>query len=262
VPETSTFSPAFRLLPRDLRLDIRRLYHALRTLDDLVDDERPEALWRVDAVARWAHGEAIDTAETGVLEELLQRHAISPHALLEFCEGMRRDLAGTVMETEEDLEAYCQLVGGAIGIMLAQVLGTSHPDGEAKMATLGRAVQRTNILRDIDEDLARGRVYIARETIARFGSIAPGHRAHLLRDQIARADGLYVQAAGAPPLLSRGRRGIGACAALYQEILRQVERDGYGARPGRAVVPAWRRRLVVARYCQPGMGLGRIDPIR
>jgi phytoene synthase len=140
--------------------------------------------------------------------------------------------------------------------MLAQILGTCDADCEASMATLGRAVQRTNILRDIDEDLARGRIYISQETIERFGSVAPGDRESLLRDQIAHADRLYEEAAPAVPLLPRGRRGTAACAALYQEILRQIEREGYGQRRGRVVVPAWRRRLVVTK-CWPGWELDR-----
>ena len=117
------------------------------------------------------------------------------------------------------------------------------------MATLGRAMQRTNILRDMDEDAAHGRLYIARSTIERFGAPTPGARAELVRDQIARADDLYEEAADATSLLARGQRSMALCTTLYREILRQIERDGYGCTPGRTTVPAWRRRLLIAKHC-------------
>jgi len=245
---SSTFSTGLLLLPSDLQADARRLYYLLRTVDDLVDEEDPRAGQRVDAIERWALGEKVDTPETRTLTDLSRRYTLSPRAVVEFCKGMRHDLTGEAIETESDLELYCQDVGGTVGIMLAGLLGTSHPDGETKMATLGAAMQWTNILRDIDEDLAHGRVYIARTTIERFGFPRPGAREELLRDQIARADALYQEGLGAIPLLCNGRQAMGLSAVLYREILRQIERDGYGRKPGRAIVPAWRRRLLTAEH--------------
>jgi phytoene synthase len=128
------------------------------------------------------------------------------------------------------------------------MLGTTHPDGESKIATLGRAMQVTNILRDIDEDLTRGRLYISGTTIERFGFPAPGAREALLRDHIARADALFEEGSGAIPLLVDGRRAIALAASLYREILRQLERDGFGAKPGRATVPIWRIRVLSAKH--------------
>jgi phytoene synthase len=224
------------------------LYDVLRKLDDLVDDDRPEAAQRLDAVECWTRDEHTDTYETRILTELSQGHTLPKQALMEFCQGMRHDIARAVIHTEEDLELYCQRAGGSVGIMLARLLGSSGPEAEAKMATLGRAVQRTNILRDIDEDATHGRVYIARSTIERFGAPTPGARGELLRDQISRADSLYEQAADATSLLASGQRGMALCTTLYREILRQIERDGYGRTPGRVVVPAWRRHLLIAEH--------------
>jgi len=162
--------------------------------------------------------------------------------------GMRHDIARAAIDTEADLDRYCQQAGGSVGIMLAQILGTTGPDAEAKMATLGRAMQRTNILRDIDEDLTHDRVYIARTTIERFGFPTPGAREELLRDQIDRADALYDEGLGAIGLLRNGGRAMGLITALYREILRQIERDGYGRTPGRVAVPAWRTHLLIAKH--------------
>ncbi len=246
--DTSTFSAGIRLLPGDLQADARNLYRVLRTIDDLVDDESPQAEHRVEAIERWARGQQADTPETSILADLSRRYPLPPGALIEFCQGMRNDLAHTVIETEDDLERYCQYVGGAVGVVLARIFGTSHPDGESKMASLGRAFQRTNILRDIDEDHAHGRLYVARTAIERFGFPLPGARKELLCDQIARADHLYDEGLEAIPLLSRGRRGMALSTALYREILRQIERDGYGRTHGRVTVPAWRRRLLISKY--------------
>jgi phytoene/squalene synthetase len=245
---SSTFSAGIRLLPRDLRADARKLYHLLRTIDDLVDEEDPQAEQRVAAIERWVHHQDTDTPETRILTDLSRRYPLPPRALLEFCEGMRHDLTHTAIDDEQDLERYCQYVGGSIGVVLAKMFGTSHPDGESRMATLGRAFQRTNILRDIDEDHAHGRLYIARTTIERYGPPSLGAREELLQDQIARADQLYEEGLDAIPLLARGQRGMALAAALYREILRQIERAGYGRTAGRVTVPARRIRLLTAKH--------------
>jgi phytoene synthase len=244
----STFSSGLLLLPTRLQADARRLYHLLRTIDDLVDEQDPRAPARVDAIEQWAHGQQVDTPETRTLADLSDRYPIPAEAVADFAKGMRHDLTGATIETETDLELYCHHVGGTVGIMLAALLGTTHPDGETNMATLGSAMQWTNILRDIDEDLTHGRLYIARTTIERYGFPTPGAREPLLRDQIARADALYQQGLEAMPLLTEGRSAMGLSAVLYREILRQIERDGYGHKPGRATVPAWRRRLLATQY--------------
>ena len=246
---SSTFSAGLQLLPPKLRRDARSLYLLLRTIDDLVDERHPEAHNRVRAIERWAHGGLPESPETRTLEKLSERYyEMSSAAAEEFCEGMRHDLEHARMETEADLERYCHCVAGTVGVMLAGLLGTTSPDGVEKMATLGAAMQRTNILRDIDEDLAAGRLYIPRTVIERFGFPTSGNREALLRDQIPRADALYAKGMGAIPLLRQGRHAMGLSAVLYQEILRQIERDGFGRRPGRAVVPDWRKRVLIAAY--------------
>ncbi len=245
----STFAPGLRLLPTELRADVHRLYRVLRTLDDLVDEDDPRAAQRLQAVEHWARAEPADTPETQALADLARRYPLPRAALLDFCAGMRHDIARARIDTDADFERYCQQAGGAVGIVLANMLGTTRAaEGEHKMATLGRAMQLTNILRDIDEDLSRGRLYIAATTIERFGFPAPGAREALLRDQIARADALYEEGAGAIPLLRSGRRAMALSATLYREILRQIERDDFGCTPGRATVPVWRIRLLSARH--------------
>jgi phytoene synthase len=246
----STFAPGLALLPSPLRADVERLYRVLRTLDDLVDEDDPRASERVGAVEAWARGEPADSPEACALEELGACRPFPRERLLEFCAGMRHDLARAPIADDAGFERYCQQAGGSVGIVLASLLGTVGDTCEAArlMALLGRAMQVTNILRDIDEDLSHGRVYIPRTSIERFGIPLPGARSALLREWIPRADALYDEGCAAIPLLRHGRAAMALSAALYREILRQLERDGFGARAGRAVVPAWRRDQLIAAH--------------
>lgn len=246
--DQSTFAPGLRALPRASRTDVARLYKVLRTLDDLVDEDDPQAPGRLESVEHWARGWPADSPEARTLSDLTSRYPLNPQSMLEFCAGMRHDVARASIEHEEDLERYCQRAGGSVGSMLAALLGTSSPEGVTRMATLGRAMQRTNILRDIDEDAEHGRHYIATATIERFGAPLPGQRAELMRDQIERAEELYEQGLPAIGMLTTGRRAMALSAALYREILRQIERDGYGREAGRAIVPMWRRRVLIAEH--------------
>jgi 15-cis-phytoene synthase len=245
-----TFALACRLLPREVRDEVYLLYLVFRTLDDLVDDGIPGAAAHVAAVAAWAAGEdGPRTREVAVLEDLATRHPIPRDALADFCAGMRHDLDRRPLQTEADVDVYCFQVAGTVGVVMAAILGSDDLEvARPAAAALGMAMQRTNILRDIDEDLAAGRVYLAQETVARFGgSLAPGRREGLMRDQIERADRLYDRGCAGIPLLSHGRRAVAAAGAMYREILRQIEREGYGASSGRVVVPRPRKLLIAAR---------------
>jgi 15-cis-phytoene synthase len=243
-----TFALACRLLPREIRDDVYRLYLVFRTLDDLVDFGDPDADERVGLVEAWCDGAPPASREAELLEDLDRRHGLPRDALADFCAGMRGDLEGTPIVTEDELELYCYRVAGTVGITMSALLGTRPGvDARPSAAALGKAMQRTNILRDIDEDLANGRIYLAQETVSRFGSFAPGARADLVRDQIARADALYDEGIAGIDLLLSGRRAIRAAAHMYREILRQIEREGYGQRAGRAVVPRSRKLLVAVR---------------
>jgi phytoene synthase len=241
-----TFALACRLLPGRLRRDVYLLYLVFRTLDDLVDEGAHDAEARIAAVEAWCRDGSAATRETQVLADLAERHALPRAAFLDFCCGMRDDLAGRPIATEDELDTYCYRVAGTVGVVMAAVLGTRRAADE-EAAALGMAMQRTNILRDIDEDIAQGRTYLARETLERFGSPAPGRREALLRDQIARADALYDTGMAGIPQLRSGRRAIAAAACMYREILRQIERDGYGVRAGRAMVPRRRKLMIAAR---------------
>ena len=258
----TTFAFACRLLPVEIRDDVYLLYSVFRSLDDLVDEHLPDAADRVAAVADWATGDDTGdltrarpaTQEVQILEALAARHALPRAAIADFCAGMRQDLAGERFATERELDRYCYRVAGTVGVVMAAVLGaTNADDAAAAAASLGMAMQRTNILRDIDEDAAAGRVYISSEALARHGgSLAPGQRSELLRDQIGRADELYEDGLLGIATLRRGRGAILLAARLYREILREIERTGLGRRPGRAVVPSQRKLATILQTTLSG----------
>lgn len=237
---------ACRLLPRSVRADVFALYGVFRAIDDAVDEGDPSAPARVAAVQGWCRTGAVASRETAVLADVAARRALPREALLEFCRGMRHDLEGRTMATEQDLDRYCHRVAGTVGLTVAAVLEAREPCAR-EAGLLGIALQRTNVLRDLDEDLAAGRCYVPATTLARCGPPEPGGREALVREWVARADALYDAGLAGVPSLRRGRWAIAAAAFTYREILRQVERDGLGRRPGRAVVPRWRRLLAVAR---------------
>jgi phytoene synthase len=220
----------------------------LRTVDDLVDEQHANAADRVEALELWARSGEVQSPEAQTLAALSQRYPLTATPILDFCQGMRHDIDELPIDTEADLDLYCYRVGGTVGIMIAELFGSTDSTCASKMALLGAAMQRTNIARDIDEDLENGRVYIAQSTIERFGFPHPGLREELLRDQIARADTLYEEGWPALRMLRRGRRAMTLSTALYREILRQIEREGFGREAGRPSIPKWRKSFLVMRY--------------
>lgn len=212
---------------------------------------------RLEAVERWAMDAGVASQEAEAFEAVARRHPLPRDALVEFCHGQRGDLAGDWPITEADVNRYCYRVAGTVGVVMASLLGVVHADTRRQAAALGMAMQRTNILRDIAEDGAAGRRYLAREAIVRHGEPVPGRREPLLREQIERADAFYEEGIDGIRSLRRGRLAVALAACLYREILRQIEREGYGRARGRAVVPRSRKLAVL---CRTVVGVGGWPP--
>jgi phytoene synthase len=267
-----SFALAARFLPREVRDDINLLYLALRRLDDLVDLEAPsgsvqraDAQQRLAAIRTWLNSGAIEADggdELAIFVDLQRRTPTLPtDAIGAFLDGMESDLAGPAMESDADLDLYCYQVAGTVGRLMAALLGVRvGDDAQADHAAraLGAAMQRTNILRDIDEDLANGRVYLPATALRRVGldpaaasgptSLRDGDRRALYLAEIARADAEYEVGVAGIQFLQNGGRSIRVAAHLYREILRQIERDGFGVRrPHRPVVGRARKAVLLVR---------------
>jgi phytoene synthase len=244
-----TFALATRILPRDVRPDVYLLYLVCRQLDDLVDFQDPDAGRRLDCAVEWATTGTVRGPEAEILDYLFQRHPDLPReAVFDFCQGQRRDMRPFLMETEAELDLYSYQVAGTVGRLMATLLGVFDEKADQAARALGIAMQRTNILRDIDEDLARGRTYLPRQTMELAGvrDLGSDDRSLLLRVEIAIADHWYERGLPGTCMLRRGSRSVRAAGLMYQQILRQIERDGRGAvRPCRSVVPSHRKLLGV-----------------
>jgi phytoene synthase len=167
---------------------------------------------------------------------------------------MRMDITVTGYETYADLERYMYGSAAVIGLQMVPILEPLDDRAACHALALGEAFQLSNFIRDVAEDLRRGRVYLPQEDLDRFGvtraDLAPGptppHVAELLRFEIARARDLYARAEPGIDLLHPTSRDcIRTAFTLYRGILDAVERAGYQVL-GRRVTVALPRRLQVA----------------
>ncbi|MBX9584128.1 MAG: phytoene/squalene synthase family protein [Gemmataceae bacterium] len=270
----SSFPVAFRLLPAARRRAMDALYAFLRVTDDLADApgdpaaKRPElARWRAalgDALAgRYAH--PVHPA----LHDTVRRHDIPPRYLYDVLDGVEADLAPVRFATFADLEPYCYRVASAVGLACVRVWGlrpgVRWADAEPPAVAAGIAFQLTNIVRDLAEDAARGRVYLPADELARFGCrpgewadpAAAGSARELVRFQAVRARDYYRRAAGLDRLLTDpGRAIFGVMRGTYQALLDEVERRAAaGTFAGRARVSRRRKGLIFLRAWPVRWGL-------
>ncbi|MFE1858228.1 phytoene/squalene synthase family protein [Streptomyces anandii] len=296
-----TYFLATRLLPADRRPAVHALYGFARWADDIVDSlhsgagpgERAAALTRLDerlrralaghargdgapqgrAEERPGHGAPVAGDEPVVLAvaDTAARYAIEPDHFGDFMASMRSDLTVTGYATYDDLRAYMHGSAAVIGLQMLPVLGTVTPRAQAAphAAALGVAFQLTNFLRDVGEDLDRGRVYLPADLLS-----AHGVDRDLLRWSRAtgRADARITAALRAAEALTRAvyrearpglamldpvaRPCIRTAYVLYRGILDAIAEDGYAVVHRRAVVPRRRRAAVAAG------GLARIAAAR
>ena len=286
-----SFSLASLLLFGARRRAAFALYAFCRRLDDLVDradgsdGSLSERLSRARALiaslyseaprladprrgpvdARLASAPADDAwevAELAALRDTIDRFGVPEQPFQDLVSGMEMDVSGHRYATFADLQLYCDRVAGTVGLLLCPVLGTSDPRAPGAAADLGRAMQLTNILRDVREDLARGRVYLPEDELAAFGltredlmagTVDERWRA-FMASQIARARVYYARAAtGVRWLTGPGtQRMVKLMGALYGGILGDIEARGYDVFSARAHVPlSTKLRTVVATLLRP-----------
>lgn len=257
---SSTFYLGSRFFPPDQRRAVWAVYAACRTGDDIADELEPAA--GREALERWRHGvlSALhgDPGESQVERALAwaaSRYPLQPAAFQELYLGLSMDLEGRRYASLGELLVYCRRVAGTVGWMVAPVCGYEGGDITLERALkLGMAMQLTNVLRDVGEDLARDRLYLpadlmerhgVREDGLRAGVVSAGYR-DLLRDLASEARRLYAEGrAGIPSLNGPGRLAVGVAAAAYEGILYALERQGWDNLRRRARVSAARKLLVI-----------------
>jgi phytoene synthase len=256
-----TYYLATRLLPGWKRRHVHALYGFTRYADEIVD--RTEALPPAERAARlqefagrFLHGQTDDPLLPAVL------HTIAvfdmDHAdFTKFLRSMAMDLTVTSYATYVDLLDYMEGSAAVIGTMMLPILGSHDPAAAREPARqLGLAFQLTNFIRDVAEDLDRGRTYLPDEDLARFGVTrselgeqrsTPQIKA-LIRYEVGRAWEHYRAAAPGIPLLNPGSQACMRTAfRLYGGILDEVVAADYDVFTRRATVPNRRRAAVAVR---------------
>lgn len=257
----TSFYYSFLVLPPRKRSAIVAVWDFCRAVDDAVD-EPPAGGDPVSALAAWRRELAAVYAGTPATS---QGRALAPfvaefHLPREQFEaliaGVEMDLGYRRYPTFAELEGYCRRVASAVGLICVEVFGYRDPGARVYAEHLGMALQLTNIVRDVAADLARDRVYLPVEDLARFGVtedalrlgvVTPEIRA-LLRFECERARAFYDRAAASLPAVD-ARRLVAAeiMGAIYFEILRRIERSGYDVFSQRIRVPRPFRLVLALR---------------
>jgi phytoene synthase len=264
----TTYYAATFALPRVKRHHVHALYGFCRYADDIVDDLGPAPVEvREKALADFGDRFFADLAAGDSDDEVLKAvvhtvkaFTIEADCFRRFLRSMTMDLTVTGYETFDELAEYMDGSAAVIGEMMVPILEPSSPGAMPHARDLGIAFQLTNFLRDVGEDLDRGRVYIPREDLLRFGTdpverrVTPAWR-ELMRFEVQRTRSYYASAdLGVPYLPASSARCIRAARSLYSEILVRIETAGYDVFTQRARVPAWRKALVAARSVTAGRG--------
>ncbi len=259
----TTYYWATFALPSVKRHHVHALYGFCRHADDIVDDlDGTPVDVRAKALADlgdrlFADLEAGDSDDL-VLKALvhtIRAFRIPPDCFERFLRSMTMDLTVSAYETWDDLRGYMDGSAAVIGEMMLPILEPTSPDARRHARDLGDAFQLTNFLRDVAEDLDRGRVYLPQEDVQRFGAgsalagrrVTPGF-VDLMRFEIDRCRELYASAdLGLPLLPPASARCVGAARVLYSRILERIEAAGYDVFSSRARVPTWQKAGTVAR---------------
>jgi len=260
---TRTFAKSFyfasHVLPQAKREASYAVYEFCRVADNAVDALPPEGstnVVRLDTLRADLEEVYAGTSVRWVaLAETVSRYGIPREYFDHLLRGVEMDLAPVRFETFGELKEYCYCVASVVGLMMTRVFGVSDERAYEQALDLGTAMQLTNILRDIDEDLTRGRVYLPQEDLRRHGcteaSLArrtvDDRFVSLMKEEIARAREFYGRGeAGIPYLTDDGSRFcVQLMAGTYRRILDAIEANGYDVFRGRAHVPL-RTKLVIA----------------
>ena len=238
----TSFYWAMRLLPRDRRNGMYAVYAFCREVDDIADGEQPLE-HKVAALAAWR--EEIDALYTGhphhlvsrALREPALRYRLRRNDFLAVIDGMEMDARENIRAPDlATLDLYCARVAAAVGHLSVHVFGDAGDAAHALADSLGRALQLTNILRDLDEDARRGRLYLPREILDRHG-IDGADPATVLRhpalpaacrEVAVIAEAHFREAARAMARCSRrAMRPAAVMAALYHATLSALLRSGW-----------------------------------
>jgi phytoene synthase len=237
----SSFYYSFLFLPEGKRKAIIALYAFCREVDDIVDEcsdigvARTKLQWWREEVGRLFEHKPRHPVTQALLPHLASAR-LAQEYFQEIISGMEMDLEQTGYENFEQLKLYCYRAASVVGLLSVGIFGYSDAKTLDYARDLGMAFQLTNILRDVREDAARGRVYIPAEELERFGitieTLLQFKTTEAIRKlfefQAQRARGYYRSALQQLPAADRYSQRSGLImAAIYERLLDEIEADGY-----------------------------------
>jgi phytoene synthase len=259
---SKTFSLASKILEPNQQKAVSAIYAWCRRTDDIVDSPRAMmnsklmmadlTQWRARLFRIW-EGEPEDILDIALLDTKQLYPELEIQPFLDMIDGMVMDtpqLGQDRYDTWDDLYLYCYRVASTVGLMTLPVMGTAPgytlEQAKKPAIALGIGLQITNILRDVGEDAARGRIYLPREDMERFGvteaqilnHVIDDNYVNLIKFEIERARQYYKEAQeGIPMLAPASRLGVQAASDVYGAILEKLEQNGYDNFSKRAFVP-------------------------
>jgi len=238
--EAKNFYYGFMLLPAGQRRAIYAAYAFARECDDIVDAGLPteEASLRL-AAYRESLDRCLEAQPQGpvlvALRDAIERYRIPHEYFYRLIEGVEGDLTVRRYADFEELKRYCYLVASVVGLISISIFGyRGGEQARRHAADLGIALQLTNILRDIQEDLQRDRIYLPLEELARFGYAEDDLRQGVANDAFRRLMALQTNRARRyfesgrrlfPYLSRRARACVGVMAGIYSTILDDIQRQ-------------------------------------
>jgi phytoene synthase len=266
MPRATSFYYAFFVLPPEQRRAIIAVWDFCRAVDDAVDENEADAASARAELVEWrrelarcyrANGaETPRTREGRQLQPFVGRFALPRDAFDDVIDGVAMDLDMTRYETFEDLRQYCERVASAVGLICIRIFGCQDERAREYAINLGVALQLTNILRDIPDDLDRGRIYLPLEDLRRAGCTEEQLTTRRMSPPIARAiqfecgraHEFYRRAVAARPEAERSRlTAAEIMRAVYFATLQNIERNGYDVFARRARVARPRQAHIALR---------------
>jgi phytoene synthase len=260
----TSFYHGMRILPEERRRTMWAIYAFCRVVDDIADEPAPEdekrsglEAWRRRIDRLYETGDA-DHAITEVLKPAIERYGLRREDFLAIIEGMEEDTFEVIVAPSwDELDHYCDCVAAAVGRLSVRVFGESGHRGDEVAWALGRALQFTNILRDLSEDAARGRLYLPEPWLREAGVTITTPAEVLCDENLPRV--CRRMAKQARRFFAAADRAMRDCdpkamrparmmAASYYAVLRALERRGWKdiARP--VAVPKALKLWFVVRY--------------
>jgi len=250
VARSSSFYMAMRILPQDKREAMYEIYGFCRAVDDIADDRGRDREQRRAELQDWRR--AIDALYAGGdgkhagLARAIRAYDLKREDFHAVIDGMEMDVVEDIRAPDRPtFDLYCDRVACAVGRLSTQVFGLDRATGEKLADHLGRALQTTNILRDLDEDASLGRLYLPREALAKAGIASSDPETVLAHPNLGAAAQVLVEEARWR--FEQAREVMAACprakvraprlmGAVYRMILDRLVRRGFA--PPRAKVSA------------------------